>query len=174
MRGKTQRPRAQRPPLEAEELRSLALAYVARYLTSEGKLTQYLRRKLRERGWAGEGDPPIAETVARCSQLGFVDDPAFATAKTASLSRRGYGRTRIRAALKAAGIDDGVIEQANQSDDDKALEIALIFARRRRIGAYSTKAATPELRRKWIAAIINAGHSYDLARSLAYQDPPEE
>jgi regulatory protein len=173
MRGKTQRPR-ERPPLGAEELRSLALAYVARYLTSEGKLTQYLRRKLRERGWAGEDEPPIAETVARCSALGFVDDPAFATAKSASLSRRGYGPMRVKAALKAAGIDDEVIERANRNDEEKAHEIAMIFARRRRIGPYSTKAPTPELRRKWIAAMINAGHGYDLARMLAYQDPLEE
>jgi regulatory protein len=170
MRGKTQRLR-ERPPLGAEELRSLALAYVARYLTSEGKLTQYLRRKLRERGWAGEDEPPIAETVARCAELGFVDDPAFATAKSASLSRRGFGRMRVKIALKAAGISEADIEATNQRNEEETRQIAHIFARRRRIGPYAKSPPTSELRRKWIAALINAGHAYDVARELAYQDP---
>ncbi|KTW08260.1 RecX family transcriptional regulator, partial [Sphingomonas sanguinis] len=38
-------------------LERLALRYVERFATTEGKLVDYLTRKLRERGWAGEGAP---------------------------------------------------------------------------------------------------------------------
>ena len=49
-----------RPPVGAAKLDELALSYVGRFATSRGKLVDYLRRKLRERGWEGEGDPPLA------------------------------------------------------------------------------------------------------------------
>ncbi|MEY2925746.1 MAG: hypothetical protein RL367_223 [Pseudomonadota bacterium] len=166
--------RKERPPIDASELRALALAYVARYLTSQAKLDHYLRRKLRERGWADEGDPPIAAMVQHCAALGFVDDSGFATAKTASLARRGFGSNRIRAALKGAGVSDTIIAQANCPSEDVARQIALAFVRRKRIGGYATKPATPDQRRKWIATLMNAGHGYALARELAWQDPFED
>ena len=38
--------------LDGPALDRLALRYVEKFATSTGKLTQYLQRKLRERGWA--------------------------------------------------------------------------------------------------------------------------
>ena len=67
-------------------LEELALAYVARFATSSAKLDGYLRRKLRERGWAGEGEPPVARLVERFVALGYIDDLAFARARSGSLS----------------------------------------------------------------------------------------
>ena len=49
-------------PIDGERLEQLALAYVARFAVSSAKLQGYLRRKLRERGWAGEGEPPVELT----------------------------------------------------------------------------------------------------------------
>ncbi len=163
--------RRERAPIDADELRAMALAYVARYLTSQSKLTSYLRRKLRERGWAGDDEPPIAAMVQRCAELGFVDDASFATAKASSLSRRGFGRMRVRSALKMAGIADAVIAETPIPDEDEARQVAMIFARRKRIGAFATKEAGPDQRRKWMAALINAGHAPQLAREIAWQEP---
>lgn len=53
------RPKRIPKPLDSVRLEELALAYVARFATSAAKLEDYLRRKLRERGWDGEGDPPV-------------------------------------------------------------------------------------------------------------------
>ena len=53
------------PPLDARRLNDLALHYVARFATSETKLEAYLQRKLRERGWEGEGDPGLAALTER-------------------------------------------------------------------------------------------------------------
>ena len=41
------------PPLDAEKLQNLALAYVGKFATSRAKLIDYLRRKLPRGGWAG-------------------------------------------------------------------------------------------------------------------------
>ena len=68
-------------PLDAARLDELALAYVARFAASGAKLESYLKRKLRERGWAGEGAPPIAALVERFNQRGYINDRAFAVAR---------------------------------------------------------------------------------------------
>jgi regulatory protein len=96
-RGSRQGRRKRPPkPLDSARLEELALAYVARFSTTAVKLERYLRRKLRERGWDGEGDPPLARTVERYVELGYVDDEAFARARSGGLLRRGYGERRVR------------------------------------------------------------------------------
>src|SRR5688572_30188546 len=95
------------PPLDEGSLERLALRYAERYATSRAKLARYLLRKTRERGWRGATDaPPIEAIVARMAGLGYVDDSAFATARAATLTRRGLGARRVAADLKAAGIGE--------------------------------------------------------------------
>jgi regulatory protein len=162
----TRRPRRPRPPLDADTLNELALAYVARFATSRAKLAAYLARKLRERGWAGPGEPPVEALVAKAAALGFVDDAAFALSKARSLTARGYGERRVGQALHAAGIagEDGDAARGHARDD--AVEAALRFARRRRIGPYAAEAAEPAAREKALAAMIRAGHGFRLAQAI--------
>jgi regulatory protein len=162
----TRRPRRPRPPLDADTLNELALAYVARFATSRAKLAAYLARKLRERGWAGPGEPPVEALVAKAAALSFVDDAAFALSKARSLTARGYGERRVGQALHAAGIagEDGDAARGHARDD--AVEAALRFARRRRIGPYAAEAAEPAAREKALAAMIRAGHGFRLAQAI--------
>ena len=152
-------------PIDPARLEELALAYVARFATSAAKLDGYLRRKLRERGWAGEGEAPVAATVARYVELGYVDDAAFARAKSGSLLRRGYGNRRIDQALGAAGIDEALREEvrAGRAEQRRA---ALALARKRRLGPFATAAPDRAAREKQLAAMLRAGHPLDIAREL--------
>lgn len=160
-------------PLDAEALRALALTYVSRYQTSSGKLSGYLRRKLHDRGWHGDDDPPVANIIAHCVELGYVDDRSFAVARASALARRGYGPRRIAAALHGAGVNPLPLDDTGIDQIDEARRIALIYAKRRRIGPYATGDLKPEQARKWIAAMINAGHSHAVAREIALM-PREE
>ena len=103
-------PRSQRKslPLDGARLEEIALSYVARYATTRAKLEQYLRRKLRERGWDGGEEPPVSELAGRLVEAGYLDDAAYARAKASSLLRRGYGTRRVRQALAAAGYRRGI------------------------------------------------------------------
>lgn len=150
------------------------LAYVARFATSRAKLAAYLARKLRERGWAGDGEPPVAELVAKAARGGFVDDAAFALGKSRSLTARGYGGRRVVQALHAAGIDDADGEAARTHAREVAAEAALRFARRRRFGPFGTGAADPRLQEKQLAAMIRAGHDFGLARAIVRWPPGTE
>jgi regulatory protein len=160
-------PRERRPPtpLDAARLEERALAYVARFATTRGKLTDYLKRKLAERGWSGEGEPPIAALVERLCAAGYVDDAAYARAKSGSLLRRGYGQRRVSQALGAAGIDAET--RAELAPNERAArEAALAFARKRRFGAFDMVTADRARQQKQIAAMLRAGHSLDIVRAL--------
>ena len=156
----------------------MALAYVARFATSAGKLDTYLRRKLRERGWAmsagPEGDPNLAMAegggrvealIERFVAAGYVDDQSFAKAKAGGLLRRGFGRRRINQALGAAGID-GDMREAVMPGEGAQRRAALALATKRRFGPFGEKAGDQAQRQKQMAAMLRAGHSMDAARAM--------
>lgn len=167
------RPHKPRPPLDSEALERLAFFYVGRYATTRHKLAAYLARKLRERGWAGTGTADVEALVARCADLGFVDDGAFAASKASSLMRRGYGERRVAQALQAAGIADADAAPAREEAGEQALAAALRFAERRRIGPYAAAPADWEARQKAAAAMLRAGHRIDLVRTVLNASPGE-
>jgi regulatory protein len=154
-----------RPPLDAESLERLALFYVGRFATTRAKLAAYLVRKIRERGWEGPG-PDIERLVERLTELRYIDDGAFATARAASLQRRGYGERRVVQALKAAGIGEEDSAEAREQAQENALAAALRFAERKRIGPYSSSEPDREARQKAFAAMMRAGHSMDVVREV--------
>lgn len=159
-------PRRPRPPLDETALKELGLAYVARFATSRGKLADYLRRKLYERGWAGSADPPVSEIVEWAAAAGFVDDQAFGLSRAQSLGARGYGERRVGQALNAAGISEEDGAAARTHARDTAEQAALRFARRKRIGPFAESPQGRTESVKALTAMIRAGHAFDLAKRI--------
>lgn len=157
-----------RPPLDSTALEELALVYVARFASSAAGVAAYLRRKLRERGWIGEGDPgAAAEALAeRLVALGYVDDAAFARNRSAGLLRRGYGARRIEQALRGAGIG-GDEREAVRASPGEARAAALRLAQKRGFGPFGPGGIPDRAARdRQIAAMLRAGHPLDSARTL--------
>jgi len=152
--------------LDAARLDELALAYVARFAVSAAGLEAYLKRKLRERGWAGEGAPDLGAVVARFVGAGYVDDAADARMQACSLRRRGYGERRIGQALGAAGIDAD-LREAVRAGEGEQRRAALAFARRRRFGPFGAPVDRAGAE-KQLAALLRAGHRLDVARALVH------
>ena len=170
--GKRQTKRRERrppKPLDEAKLEKLALAYVARFATSAGKLEQYLKRKLRERGWPGRDEgadgPDIAALVQRYRERGYVDDAAYAKARAGDLLRRGYGANRVRQALGQAGIGESVRDQVAPGEAAKR-RAALHLARKRGFGPFALQPADREKREKHVAAMLRAGHTFDHTRAV--------
>ena len=157
--------RAPRRPIDAARLDALALAYAARFAVSAAKLADYLRRKLRERGWEGETEPPVEEIVARFVAAGYVDDAAYARAKTGSMLRRGLGMRRVAQALGAAGIGEEDRAGARPGTGEQR-RAALALARKRGFGPFGAEPPDRARREKQIAALLRAGHPLDSAREL--------
>ena len=160
------RTRRQRPPLNARTLEELALVYVGRFATTRAKLRTYLARKVRERGWDDAAAPDVAAVAERCAALGYVDDAAYAVAKSRSLTGRGYGPRRVVQSLRAAGVADEDGSPARRLAGADAVEAIVHFAERRRIGPFAAAPADPRSREKALAALVRAGHDFGLARAV--------
>lgn len=162
-------------PLKRESLDELALAYVARFATSQAKLTRYLNRKLRERGWDDADPPQIEMLVERIAGYGYVNDAAYAEGQARSLTRRGYGRRRVNAALTAAGIDESDRESADQLTEAARVDAAWRYAERRRWGPFATEPVVDRAKReKMIAAFLRAGHEMTIARAILAMAPGQD
>ena len=167
------RGRRVKPPLDAAALEQAALFYAGRYATTRAKLAAYLRRKVRERGWAERALPPYESLVERMAALGYVNDRAFASAKAGALTRRGYGARRVSAALRAAGIGEEDGSEARALAEEEAWAAALRFAERRKIGPFAAAEADRAGREKAFAAMLRAGHPAGLARRIVAARPGE-
>lgn len=165
-----------RTPLDAAALERFALRYVERYATTRAKLAAYLQRKLRERGWAGDGAPPIEMLVVRFSELRYVDDAQFAQMRGAALARRGYGARRVDLALRAAGVGEVDARPVIVAATEQAMETALAYARRRRFGPYAEPgmAADPVRRQRAFASMVRAGHPFDVVQEILALVPGDE
>ncbi|MXP28172.1 hypothetical protein GRI58_04970 [Porphyrobacter algicida] len=162
-------------PLDPARMEELALAYVARFATSSGKLHAYLERKLRERGYVDEqegGEPPdIVAVVTRFIDKGYVDDAGYARSKARGLLQRGYGARRVGQALTAAGIAPDLRAEVDPGEAERR-EAAIAYARRRRFGPYNAASAHEndgdslerrKQRDKQVAAMLRAGHDLSVA-----------
>lgn len=152
----------------------MALAYVARFATTQARLARYLERKVRERGWDGPAPPSeiIAALVAKHVDQGFIDDQRFAEARADSLARRGFGLRRVKQTLWGDGIAAEDVDPVIDARADTAWDTAMAFARRRRVGPYGAAPLTdPKQRERHIAAFLRAGHPMALARRILALTP---
>jgi regulatory protein len=159
------------PPLKQSALHEVALRYVGKYATTRAKLRAYLSRKIRERGWDEVREPDLEALANRFVDLGYVDDAAFALSKSRAMSARGYGTRRVADQLRRAGVGEDDGRAALDAANAEAVEAALRFARRRRIGPFAANAADRPERERWIASMVRAGHSFGLARAISGLSP---
>jgi regulatory protein len=149
-------PSRRKPPQpqlpDAESLREAALAYLARYATTEAGVRRMLERRIDR--WARLAQPPDSEpdsvaaqaaaakqaareVVARLAAAGAVNDAAFAESKVRSMARAGRSRRAIGAHLAAKGVGSATQRQLLAEDSAEAeFAAALVLARRRRIGPF--------------------------------------
>jgi regulatory protein len=159
--------------LDHPALERLALRYVERFATTRARLTNYLIRKIRMRGWEGESADPAA-LAERMADLGYIDDRAFGEAKAGAMARRGLGARRVVGALRQAGIKGEDAEAIAPQVAERALDAAITFARRKRIGPFAQAQADRPVREKQIAAMLRAGHSPTLARRIVTMAPGDD
>lgn len=162
-------------PLDRAALERLGLRYVERYATTRSRLAAYLNRKIRERGWDGGAAPDPHALAERFSELGYIDDRAFAESKASAMGRRGLGARRVGEALRFAGIEADDAEAVQPIIEDDRIASALAFARRKRIGPHARDAVTDRaMLQKQVAAMVRAGHAPALAWKIARMEPGED
>jgi regulatory protein len=158
-------------PLDEGSLRDLALSYAARFATTGARLEAYLGRKIKERGLAEDEQGRAAAIdlralIARLVELGYVDDAAYARMRARDLGARGYGGRRVEQVLWAAGVDEGIRQDAAPGEA-AGRRAAALMAQKKRLGPWGGAAepgGDPIARRKAhekaVAAMLRAGHDY--------------
>ena len=165
-------------PVAERRLMNKAVHYLGRYASTAQRLelvlSRFARRKL-----ADEDPYRLADLISRkveeCLARGYVDDRAFAEARSTSLRRQGASINNIRRKLAERGVDRDVITDvidAQDTSDDAELRAALIHAKRRRLGPYAN---ADNLREGWqsrhLGSLARAGFSSVIARRvMAFDD----
>nr|WP_248960431.1 recombination regulator RecX [Sphaerisporangium perillae] len=148
---------AQGPPADPE---AVARAVCLRLLTLAPRTRAQLAEALRKRNIPEEA----AETVlARFSDVGLIDDEAFAEAWVSSRhAGRGLARRALAAELRTRGVDEETVREAvDQLDPDQELETARRLVERKLPG---TRHLEPAARVRRLAGMLaRKGYSGSLA-----------
>ncbi len=88
---------------------SAAMACALRILTRRDHTEKELFAKLCQKGF---GRKAIAETLARCKELGYLNDARTAEIMARQMVGKGYGAIRIQHTLSQKGVDERQIQRA--------------------------------------------------------------
>jgi regulatory protein len=104
---------------------SRALDSAFRILARRDHTQKELHAKLRQKGFDRAA---IESALARCLELGYLDDAKTATIIAGHLAESGYGPLRVRQTLRQKGLDDAAVEKALARCGDE--ETQVLSARR--------------------------------------------
>lgn len=152
-------------PADGREATAAAVAFVLRSTTARPQTAAELRTKLSDR----EYDTAVIDrAIARATELGAIDDAAFARAWVADRGLvRGYSTSRLRQELHRRQVPQPLIDEAlAQLDDRDDLAVATDLARTRAQRMPATLA--PEaVARRLLGFLARRGYSEALARRVA-------
>lgn len=161
-----------KPPTKAR-LRNIALYYLDRFESSEENLRAVLKRRIDKYAFFDKGYNPNAayqwaeEVIAECLKQNFVNDERYAEFKINNYLSAGKSRRYIEQKLKQKGIAENVVAQFFDDDNYSELEVALNFARKKKIGRFrEDESRRAENRQKDLAALVRAGFDYDVAKTV--------
>jgi regulatory protein len=173
------------PAPTADVLRETALAYLSHRAASVAELRRVLGRKIatwaRKAARAGQDEQDIAATVGRATDEadgvitrfrgnGLLDDAAFAERRARRLARSGKSARAIAADLAHRGVAAETARSAIPRDPAGELAAAIVFARKKRLGAFARGADDNGARRRWLGALARAGYSFEIAERVLRMD----
>ena len=170
-----------RPPPPApkvEDLEPAALAYLARFSSSQASLRRVLLRRLSRAEAQGVAVdravlvPAITALIERLAARGYLNDATYAQGLATSLRGRGRSRRAVQHALSTKGVEAEVASEAlaqvdADTEGDAELTAARRLAQRRRLGPFRRDASErAERREKDLAVLGRAGFPYAIARKV--------
>lgn len=173
-------------------LHEAALSYLARGSASADSVVKTLQRRIgnwaRRATRAGRDAETVAHDVAaareliaaivgRLSEVGLVNDTAFAETRAKRMSSAGRSRRAISAHLKQKGVDAATVREAVPSDASTELAAAIAFARKRRLGPFAraeeevaTRDEKRAAERKALGTMARAGFDFGVCERVLRMD----
>ena len=173
-------PNDSEPRLHADRVKkrltNKALHYLGRYASTSARLEAVLHKFAKLK--LGRADPAlldhvIGEVVESCVSLGYVDDEAFIRSQFRQGQRNGFSQKRILLKLAQRGISRelavAVLDaQTNEASGKKDSELAaaLIYARKKSVGPYSSAELHPLETQRHLARLARNGFSFDVVKQV--------
>lgn len=131
---------------QLEVARKIAQDQLATRARSEQELRQVMQRR-------NVPADVTDEVIERFTEVGLIDDTAFARALTASRAGFGLrGKARIRQELRAKGVDREIAEEALEQLDPEDERAAALTLAQRRMRSMST--LEPHVARRRLAGVL--------------------
>jgi regulatory protein len=114
----------------------------------------------------------VEREIERCIELELLNDEVFTKLWVEQLHRRGDSLFSIRSKLQKKGVSREVINSQialfnQESSGNVGFLSAISYARRRGLGPFRRDWSTREThKKKDIASMIRAGHSYDYVKEI--------
>ncbi len=154
-------------PLTKASLENLALFYASRFTVTPAKLRSYLGRKIKERGVDPDATLDIDQLIEKLNDLGVVSDTAVANMVMSSHQRKGLGVSRTRQDMRTKQVAGDVADTVIQERVVEPEILAIIYARKKRLGVFREPAATdPKRQEKDISNMVRAGHRPGVAARI--------
>ncbi len=157
-------------------LRNIALYYLERFESSESNLKTVLKRRIDKYAFLNKEYNPeqayswVEEIVEECVRHKFIDNERFANIKIEAYLKAGKSKRYIEQKLKQKGIDDKLISSLFDEFEYSEFDVALNFARKKKIGRFrENKISQAENRQKDLATLVRAGFDYDIAKDVVYE-----
>jgi regulatory protein len=178
-------PRPPGPPPDEAALHEAGVAYLARYAASQTGVMRVLERivdrwaqRARRDGVEAElasaqaaaAREAVRAVAARLAEIGAVNDAAFAATRARNLLLAGRPHRAVFAHLAAKGVHGETIQAALAAAGVDELTVALVFARRRRIGPFRAKEIGHQ---RELAMLCRAGFSQEIARRALHTSRAE-
>lgn len=172
-------PRKVPPKITAVYLERVTTWYLERRATSAAHLRRLLVRRVcrsaEEHGTdRTEGEALVDAEIQRLLAIRLLDDDRYAADKARSLRRKGASTSKVRAALRAKGLDQVTVDAVPSEGPHEDWTAACTWARKRRLGPWRTGRLDDELRRKELGRLGRAGFPWDIARRIVDATDPDD
>ena len=134
-----------------------ALEAALRILGRGTQAASALQRKLQQRGYSSRA---AGEAVAKCRELGYVDDTALAVSLAGRHARAGHGRARVIADMRRRGVSSADAAVAlGAVDEDEEVVAATVVAQRLYAREVKRGEVDDRARRRIAAAMQRRGYA---------------
>ena len=159
----------------------MATRYLNRYAPSISHFRSVLQRKVRRITTQPEelqaAFQLIEHEIQRRIDTQALDDQHITEGRIRRFHQRGLSPLIIRQKLRQKGISDTMIDSNLHAffAEHSRFQTAFNYAKRRRLGPFQTDPERRQQRKKKdLAAMMRAGHSYDICKAIINAATPDE
>lgn len=161
------RKRKPQKKITPQRLKNIGLYYLKRFESSVENLRSVLHRRINKYAYENpefnkqQAYQWVEDVLAEFERLHYLDDNRFTELKIHSYLNAGKPARYIQQKLREKGIDEQKINTILSEQEYDPLQMALNFAKRKKIGPFRPEEQRKEFKQKDMGTLVRAGFDYD-------------